>query len=295
MRPDGTNVLQDTGLQRICLTFLLCFCFFEVHAGTIREDNAAFSVTLQPFTLDPPVTKSTVLPVRPKQPRIMRAVAAVNLTRPTFESSTPASERIQDELGHAPQPFWAAYQNPPRQRDSASVPDPEEDYDLDNEPSSYESQETETNWIKRREEGPTVEGSRTVLRHGIAYAPSQAPQSVKEMIWSANRLRSKPYTWGGGHRSFNDHGYDCSGSVSFALHGAGLLDTPIVSDDLMDYGERGRGRWVTIYSRAGHTFAVIAGLRFDTTDLSRGRNFGPRWYAEPRDTRGYVARHPAGL
>jgi hypothetical protein len=140
-----------------------------------------------------------------------------------------------------------------------------------------------------------VAGKRAVLRDGIAYAPSQAPQSVKEVIWAANQLHRKPYVWGGGHRSFNDHGYDCSGSVSFALHGAGLIAAPVLSDDLMRYGERGRGRWITIYSRSGHTFAVIAGLRFDTTDLSRGGNVGPRWYAEGRDTRGYVARHPAGF
>jgi len=133
------------------------------------------------------------------------------------------------------------------------------------------------------------------LRNGIAYAPSRAPQNVKNAIWAANTLRRKPYVWGGGHGSFYDHGYDCSGSVSYALHGAGVLAAPLPSSDLMRYGERGRGRWITIYSRSGHTFAVIAGLRLDTTDLGRGGDVGPRWYVDGRDTRGFVARHPAGF
>jgi hypothetical protein len=140
-----------------------------------------------------------------------------------------------------------------------------------------------------------VSGSRAVLRNGVAYAPSRAPQSVKNAIWAANSLRRKPYVWGGGHGSFYDRGYDCSGTVSFALHGAGALDSPLPSSGLMRYGERGRGRWITIYSRRGHTFAVIAGLRLDTTDLGRGGDVGPRWYAYGRDTSGYVARHPAGM
>ena len=95
--------------------------------------------------------------------------------------------------------------------------------------------------------------------------------------------------------SFNDYGYDCSGSVSYALHYAGLLAAPIPSSDFMRYGERGRGRWITIYARHGHTFAVIAGLRLDTTDLRYGGDVGPRWYADSRNTRGFEARHPIGM
>ncbi len=140
-----------------------------------------------------------------------------------------------------------------------------------------------------------VSGNQAVLRNGVAYAPSRAPQSVKNAIWAANSLRRKPYVWGGGHGTFYDRGYDCSGTVSFALHGAGLLNSPMPSSDLMRYGESGRGRWMTIYSRNGHTFAVIAGLRLDTTDLGRGGDVGPRWYAYGRDTNGFVARHPAAL
>jgi cell wall-associated NlpC family hydrolase len=141
---------------------------------------------------------------------------------------------------------------------------------------------------------PIVAGDRAILRNGIAYAPSRAPDNIKNAIWAVNTLRRKPYVWGGGHGSFNDYGYDCSGAVSFALHYAGLLDVPLPSSDLRHYGRRGRGRWITIYSRNGHTFAIIAGLRLDTTDMRDGDAVGPRWYADGRDTHGFEARHPAG-
>lgn len=140
---------------------------------------------------------------------------------------------------------------------------------------------------------PTVQGDRAIVRRGVAYAPEDAPDAVKRAIWATNALRHKPYKWGGGHGSFYDWGYDCSGTVSYALHYAGVLDEPIPSQDLMNYGERGRGRWITIYSRNGHTFAVIAGLRLDTTGCYGTE--GPRWHADGRDTWGYEARHPEGL
>src|SRR6266513_521975 len=141
---------------------------------------------------------------------------------------------------------------------------------------------------------PVVAGDRAILQNGIAYAPSHAPDNIKNAIWAVNTLRRKPYVWGGGHGSFSDYGYDCSGAVSFALHYAGLLDAPLPSSDLRHYGRRGRGRWITIYSRNGHPFAIIAGLRLDTTDLRDGGDVGPRWYADSRDTSGFDARHPAG-
>jgi hypothetical protein len=140
---------------------------------------------------------------------------------------------------------------------------------------------------------PTVRGNRAVVRNGVAYAPSNAPDAVKRAIWATNSLRRKPYKWGGGHGSFFDSGYDCSGTVCFALHYAGVLDSPVPSSDLLNFGERGRGRWITIYSRSGHTFAVIAGLRLDTTG-DYGTE-GPRWHENGRDTWGYEARHPIGM
>lgn len=143
--------------------------------------------------------------------------------------------------------------------------------------------------------GPTVSGSRAVVRRGVAYAPSRAPENVKRAIWAVNAIRSRPYKWGGGHGSFSDSGYDCSGTVSFALHHAGLLGTPMPSSDFLRYGQRGRGKWITVYARHGHTFATIAGLRLDTTDFRFGRDVGPRWHSDGRDTWGFAARHPAGL
>jgi hypothetical protein len=142
---------------------------------------------------------------------------------------------------------------------------------------------------------PVVNGNRAVLRNGVAYAPANAPERVKSAIWAVNTIRRKPYIWGGGHGSFNDRGYDCSGTVSFALHNAGLLQSPLPSSDLMRFGERGRGRWITVYSRRGHTFATIAGLRLDTTDFRYGGDVGPRWHNDSRSTSGFVATHPVGL
>ena len=143
--------------------------------------------------------------------------------------------------------------------------------------------------------GPTVSGSAARLRYGMAAAPEDAPAAVKRAIWAANQLHSKPYRFGGGHASFRDNGYDCSGTVSYALGGAGLIPSPMSSSDFRRYGQRGQGRWITVYARNGHTFAVIGGLRLDTTDFRRGGDVGPRWYNEGRDLRGFQARHPAGM
>jgi hypothetical protein len=115
--------------------------------------------------------------------------------------------------------------------------------------------------------------------------PKKAPAAVKRAIWAANQLRSKPYRYGGGHRSFDDRGYDCSGTVSYVLGGAGLIGSPMSSSEFRRFGKRGRGKWITIYARKGHTFAVIAGLRLDTTP----------WQTTDRMPRGFEARHPVGL
>jgi len=146
------------------------------------------------------------------------------------------------------------------------------------------------------ESGPTIASSRAALWNGIALAPADAPFAVKRAIWAANQLRSKPYRFGGGHGSFYDSGYDCSGTVSYALGGAGLISSPMSSSDFRRYGERGQGRWITVYARNGHTFAVIAGLRLDTTpgDSPRYR-WAPRWQTRARGPSGFEARHPVGL
>jgi cell wall-associated NlpC family hydrolase len=139
---------------------------------------------------------------------------------------------------------------------------------------------------------PTVPGDVGIIRDGIAYAPANAPLPVQQAIWAANKLRHKPYVYGGGHRSFRSHGYDCSGTVSFALHAAGLLDSPLDSGSFMRWGERGRGQWITVYTNPGHAWAIIAGLRLDTSGPGES---GPRWRTEVRTGRGFRARHPEGF
>jgi cell wall-associated NlpC family hydrolase len=125
-----------------------------------------------------------------------------------------------------------------------------------------------------------------------AIAPPGAPAQVADAIAAANRITRKPYRYGGGHGRFRDSGYDCSGAISFAMHGAGLLASPLDSTGFMSWGRRGRGDWITVYANGGHAYAIIAGLRFDTS--GRGER-GPRWRPEPRAPRRFVARHPAGL
>ena len=142
-------------------------------------------------------------------------------------------------------------------------------------------------------DGPTVQGEVAQLRGLIASAPSKAPDAVKNGIWALNQIVHKPYRWGGGHGTFNDAGYDCSGTISYFLHGAGLLDQPTPSKALQTWGDPGPGRWITIYARNGHTFAVICGLRLDTT--GHHDDEGPRWRDWPREPKGFVARHPKGF
>jgi NlpC/P60 family len=144
--------------------------------------------------------------------------------------------------------------------------------------------------------GPVVSGKGARLRSRKAAAPKNAPIPVKRAIWAGNQLRSKPYRYGGGHKSFKDHGYDCSGTISYVLAAAGLINTPMSSTEFRSYGESGPGKWITIYAREGHTFAVIAGLRLDTTPFDRYTGkWAPRWYAAYRPPSGFDARHPIGL
>ena len=132
----------------------------------------------------------------------------------------------------------------------------------------------------------------TALPNGIALPPLEAPEEVKQIIEAGNIIARKPYLWGGGHGKWIDKGYDCSGSVSFALASAGLLEGPLASGPLMSWGEPGRGKWVTIWTHQGHVFMEVAGIRFDT---SGQRIDGSRWQNTMRSTSGFVARHPAGL
>ncbi len=132
----------------------------------------------------------------------------------------------------------------------------------------------------------------TLAADGTAIAPAGAPQQVVELIGAANAIATLPYRYGGGHGSFDDKAYDCSGSVSYALHGADLLDTTLDSTSLMSWGRAGAGQWITVYANKEHTFLAVAGLRFDT---SGQRASGSRWQPMERSTKGFAVRHPDGL
>jgi hypothetical protein len=132
-----------------------------------------------------------------------------------------------------------------------------------------------------------------LLDNGMLIPPASAPPRVQAVIAAANKIRSKPYIYGGGHARWYDKGYDCSGSVSFALHGGKFLESPLPSGSMENWAEEGEGRWITVYANGGHAYAVIAGVRLDTSG-DEGGETGPRWHTELRDNIGYVARHPAG-
>ena len=131
-----------------------------------------------------------------------------------------------------------------------------------------------------------------ITRTGLAIPPAGAPRSVQAAIRAGNRIARKPYKWGGGHAILEDSGYDCSGSVSYALRGGRLMTSAMASTGFMSWGRRGPGRWITIRANAGHVYMVIAGLRFDT---SASKRTGTRWSAQMRSARGFVATHPPGL
>jgi hypothetical protein len=135
--------------------------------------------------------------------------------------------------------------------------------------------------------GPTA-----TLLGGVALAPPGAPPAIEAVIAAANQISHTPYIWGGGHGSWDSPGYDCSGAVSFALHGGGFLAAPLASGQLESWGAPGPGRWLTVYANATHAYAVIAGLRWDTVGDARGS--GPRWHLSGAYPEGFVARHPPG-
>lgn len=290
----------------VALLFLGLIASANAHTRHHRRRDS-FTVALQPFLLARAAVHAVAEPIVYDAPRVLAAVASgplraayraaprrsVEIMRAERidEDDLPqaiASVRVAEPAGYYAQPVRLAYMVSRAPTAGQTTDDGEGDYDQEQEHEA--EREVESSGSR-----PMVAGSRAILRNGIAYAPANAPQSVKNAIWAANGLRHKPYIWGGGHGSFADRGYDCSGTVSFALHNAGAIDAPLPSSELMRFGERGRGRWFTIYSRSGHTFAVIAGLRLDTTDFQSGGNVGPRWHTEMRDTGGYVVRHPAGM
>jgi cell wall-associated NlpC family hydrolase len=141
-----------------------------------------------------------------------------------------------------------------------------------------------------------VPGSLARYVDGYAAAPMSAPAAVQEVIWAGNQIVGLPYIYGGGHASFISPGYDCSGTVSFALHGANLLATPEDSSEFMVWGSGGKGSWITIFSNSGHAYMDVAGLRLDTSSANDPSNLqGPRWRPLRPNNYGFTIRHPVGL
>ncbi len=141
-----------------------------------------------------------------------------------------------------------------------------------------------------------VPGTMARYVDGLAAAPESAPASVQEIVWAGNQLIGLPYIYGGGHGSFISPGYDCSGTVSFALHGADLLAAPEDSGEFMEWGAGGIGRWVTIFTNPGHAYMTVAGLRLDTSAADDPTNEqGPRWRPLRQSNAGFTVRHPVGL
>jgi peptidoglycan hydrolase-like protein with peptidoglycan-binding domain len=138
----------------------------------------------------------------------------------------------------------------------------------------------------------TATGKATLNPDGTAVPPADAPPEVVKIIEAGNKIAKKPYRYGGGHGRWEDSGYDCSGSVSYALKGADLVKSPMASGGYTSWGEAGKGKWVTTYANSGHVYMVVAGLRFDT---SARKQTGNRWTTQSRTSRGYVVRHPEGL
>jgi hypothetical protein len=144
---------------------------------------------------------------------------------------------------------------------------------------------------------PPPPPKRAKIVNGKAIAPGNAPWRVRRIIRAANRIIGKPYKWGGGHASFArlDSGYDCSGSVSYALRGGRLIRSPMTSGGLMSWGRRGTGKWVTVYAHGGHAYMVVAGLRLDTSMRDNPSRTGPQWSKRLRKSSSFRARHPRGL
>jgi hypothetical protein len=145
---------------------------------------------------------------------------------------------------------------------------------------------------------PVVQGYTAKIIHGEAYAPSYAPAAVQKMIWAGDTIRHKSYCYAGGHGQWQDSCYDCSGTVSYVLHAAGLISQSMDSGEMMSWGHGGAGHWVTIFTNQGHAFIEIAGIRLDTSayqDPNPAPGSGPRWRPDVTSWSGFLQRHPSGL
>ena len=209
--------------------------------------------------------------------------------------TTKIEEHSQAKLPPLPKKLRARVVQPEAGSTGAAAPEAEDDPGLDDpgpKPTAPASKGGRKATGVLGEVHGTSTTKATALSNGVALPPLEAPEAVRQIIEAGNSIARTPYKWGGGHGKWQDTGYDCSGSVSFALAAAGLLDSPLASGPLMSWGEAGRGKWVTIYSNPGHVYLEVAGIRFDT---SAPRETGSRWTNTMRSHAGFVARHPPGL
>ncbi len=223
--------------------------------GSSGDSGGAPTANAKAASPLPPRASADVLPTRNRKAQVVEPVAG--------ESAASAALPVEEPADATPVPTGAA--------------------------------STTSSARLKRDTGPTSDAAVSqadVLKNGIALPPIEAPEPVRQIIEAGNSIARAPYLWGGGHGKWQDTGYDCSGSVSYALASAGLLNAPLASGPLMKWGQPGKGKWVTIYSNPGHVYLVVAGVRFDTSGT---RSTGSRWQKSMRAGGGFVARHPPGL
>jgi cell wall-associated NlpC family hydrolase len=211
------------------------------------------------------------------------------------EEKPPRAQPPYDVLPKSPSGAKPAAPNPepaPKHLDPSEMPPASAGTNGSYVPRPAAEREMITPRTMAKLERRAASGS-AVLLSGVALAPPSAPEAIKATISAANTIIGRPYIWGGGHSSWYSRGYDCSGAVSYALAGGGFLPAPLSSSQLESWGEPGPGRWLTVYANAGHAYAVIAGLRWDTVGDARGT--GPRWHPALPYPQGFVARHPPGF
>ena len=235
-------------------------------------------------------------PAAPTPPRPQAGAQAsaqvAGLTRDTEESkSFPLPEGTR---GGANAPLPTSVDAAPRMREGEPSISPGAPTDAEIEAELREMKGVLKDLERRRRQATSPAKSRGALtRGGNVKTPLGAPARIAQVIAGGNAIARFPYVWGGGHGSFIDSAYDCSGSVSYALAAAGLLDAPLVSGQFAQWGEPGPGRWITIYAHDGHVFMTVAGIRFDTS--GRDGPLGSRWQTAPRSLAGFSVRHPPGL